>query len=161
MFWEYVIISRAAFYIINGACLLMFSTTYSIRFYTRCVLTPKLKWFYITHLFSHFSSSEIKTCFTIDGVSLWLEAFFFPFLTFVGSLFSATVFFIQCCGLSDSSLSIFVTLVHSFELLYSISLHEDTVIYLSPILTIGIYSLSLIDTATTTICIHILLHRSF
>lgn len=81
---------------------------------------------------------------------------------------SAVIFFVFCCSLlysvlclSDSSLSIFVTLVHSFELLYSISLHEDTIIYLSPILTIGIYSLSLIDTATTNICIHILLHRSF
>lgn len=55
-------------------------------------------------------------------------------------VFCYSLFFFNVC-LSDASMLIFVTLVHLFELLYSISMHEDTIIYLSPVLVLSIYSL--------------------
>lgn len=50
-----------------------------------------------------------------------------------------------------SSMLIFVTVVHSFEQLYSISFPEDTIIYLSLLLVVGTCSPSLIDNAATSI----------
>lgn len=46
---------------------------------------------------------------------------------------------------------IFVTVVHSFEQLYSISFHKDTIIYLSLLLVVGTCNPSLADNAAASI----------
>lgn len=79
----------------------------------------------------------------------------------------AVIFFVFCCSLIysalyllDSSMVVFVCLVHSFELVVcSVSLHEDAIMNLSPALEMGIHSLCLTVAAATDISTYILLHR--
>lgn len=115
-----------------------------------CVLPPQKQPLIPTPFFIYFYHipciipNYIQYCFACSKIYTSTVIF----LVFCYSLIS--LFNLELC-LLDSSMLIFVTVVHSFEQLYSISFHKDTIIYLSLLLVVGTYNPSLADSAATSI----------